>query len=79
MDATLQTSLLGFLPFLLVGAVFAIPSYLLAIEKGRNPWKWVILCLIPLVNIPCTGYFVGTPSSRLERKIDELLKVQGRA
>jgi hypothetical protein len=33
--------------------------------------------LIPFVNFFCMWYFVGTPSSRLERKMDELLKAQG--
>jgi hypothetical protein len=74
-----EPSLLSFLPLILIGVIFAVPAYMLAVEKGRNPWKWVILCLIPFVNIFCIWYFVGTPSTRLERKIDELLKAQGRS
>jgi hypothetical protein len=74
MDTTSDPSLLfSLLPLLFIGVLMAVPAYMLAIEKGRNPWKWSILCLIPLVNVACMWYFVGTPGSRLERKIDDLL------
>lgn len=79
MNPAPEPSLVSLLPLMLFGVIFAIPAYILAVEKGRKPWKWVLLCLIPFVNMFCMWYFVGTPSSRLEKKIDELLKAQGRS
>jgi len=69
--------LAAFLPLILIGVFFAIPAAILAKEKGRNPVKWVILSLIPLVNGFCLMYLVGTPSSRIEEKVDLLLKRHG--
>lgn len=76
-DVTTPSPLFSLIPLLFIGFVIAIPAYLLAKEKGRNPLKWVILGLIPVVNWICIWYFVGTPSTRLENKIDALLKAQG--
>lgn len=76
MTETAPDPLLSFLPLIIMSTLFAIPAYVLAKEKGRNPWKWVILSLIPIVNMACIWYFVGTPSTRLENKIDTLLKAQ---
>lgn len=76
MESQVASSLSFLGPLFIVGVMFAIPAYMLAIEKGRNPWKWVILCFIPIVNVFCIWYFTGTPSTRMEKKIDELLKAQ---
>ena len=77
MDESQQLSLLSFAPAIVTGLLLAIPASLLAKEKGRSPWKWAILCLIPIVNFACFFYFVGTPSTRLEQKIDALFQRQG--
>lgn len=76
-EVVTPSPLLSLLPLVVMGVIFAIPAYMLAKEKGRNPWKWAILSLIPVVNWFCIWYFVGTPSTRLENKIDALLKLQG--
>jgi hypothetical protein len=69
--------LLSFLPLFLVGVIFSIPAYFLAKEKGRSPLKWVLLCFIPFANIFFIYYFIATPNTRLEKKIDALLEAQG--
>lgn len=79
MNETAPGPLLGLLPIILMSTIFAVPAYMLAKEKGRNPWKWVILSLIPIVNMVCIWYFIGTPSTRLENKIDAILKAQGQS
>lgn len=60
-------------PFIVLGIGFAVVAFKLATEKGRNPWLWVVLSLIPVVNFWCMPYFVGASNLRLEAKIDELL------
>ena len=57
-----------------MSAWFAGLGYLLAKEKGRNTRNWVILGVIPGVNVFAVSYFVGATNLRLERKIDALLQ-----
>lgn len=39
----------------------ATAAFKLAKDKGRNALLWGFLGLIPLVNLVCMMYFVGTP------------------
>ncbi|WP_372642461.1 hypothetical protein [Ancylomarina sp.] len=41
---------------------------------GKNVVLWTVLACIPLVNIVSIIYIVGATNSRLEAKIDRLLK-----
>ncbi|MDP6616273.1 MAG: hypothetical protein QF790_03795 [Gammaproteobacteria bacterium] len=50
--------------------------YMLAKEKGRNATKWVILAIIPIVNLWMLLYAIAATNLKLERKIDALLKAQ---
>jgi hypothetical protein len=65
------------LPLLLLGILFAIPAGLLAQSKGKNVGLWVVLALIPIVNLPSMWYFIGAPDKRIEEKLDLLLKRTG--
>jgi uncharacterized protein (DUF983 family) len=60
-------------PFIILGIGFAVVAFKLATEKGRNPWLWAVLSLIPVVNLWCMTYFVGATNLKLDAKIDELL------
>lgn len=74
-SAAAQPSLIeALMPFFVLGIGFAVVAYRLATEKGRNAWLWAILALIPIVNFWCMPYFIGTTNSRLEAKIDALMK-----
>ena len=55
--------------------IFALIAHMLAKEKGRNVVLWTILGFIPVVNIFCMWFFVGAANLRLEKKIDQLLKM----
>jgi len=68
--------ILSFLPLIVFSVMLAVPATLLAKEKGRDRWKWAVLSLIPGVNVVAMAYFVGTPSSRIEAKLDRLLARQ---
>lgn len=61
------------LPIMILALVMAVPAALLAREKGRNVALWVILALIPIVNVAAIWYFVGTPDRRVSEKLDRLL------
>ena len=60
---------------ILVLFIFAIVAHMLAKDKGRNVVLWTILGFIPVVNIFCMWFFVGAANLRLEKKIDQLLKM----
>lgn len=62
----------SFIPLILMSLLMAIPSHLLAKEKGRNVAKWTILAMIPLVNFACIWFFIGASNLKLEKKIDDL-------
>ena len=66
--------LLAFLPLILISIFIAIPTHLLAKDKGRNVSLWTVLGLIPLVNWFCMPFFIGASNLRLEKKIDALLE-----
>lgn len=73
MQPTPTGGLMAFAPLILISILIAIPSHLLAKDKGRNVILWTILGLIPLVNYVCMFFFVGASNLRLEKKIDTLL------
>jgi hypothetical protein len=73
MDNNNPSTLLTFLPLVLISLFMAIPAHLLAKEKGRNVMKWTILALIPIVNIPCFWFFIGAANLKIEKKIDYLI------
>ncbi|WP_372642465.1 hypothetical protein [Ancylomarina sp.] len=64
----------AFLPMILIFLVIVIPVFKLAKEKGKNVVLWTVLACVPLVNIVSIIYIVGATNSRLEAKIDRLLK-----
>ena len=70
---TLEQSLVSFVPLAIYSVAFGVIAFLLAREKGRNVPLWTILGCIPLVNIFCLGYFVGSPSKKLEAKLDAII------
>ena len=51
--------LMGFLPLIFIGMLFAIVANMLAREKGRNVTLWTVLGLIPFVGYVCMPFFVG--------------------
>ncbi|WP_156480011.1 hypothetical protein [Collimonas pratensis] len=73
MDNQPASSLLSFLPIILMSFSMGIAAHFLAKDKERNVTKWTILGCIPLVNFVCFWFFVGASNLRLERKVDELI------
>jgi len=50
--------LFGFLPIILMQAVFAVPAALLARRLDASPTLWAILALIPIIGL-FFMYYVG--------------------
>lgn len=65
--------ILSFAPIIILSIGFSIAAGLLAKDKGRNVFLWVILGLIPIVNFWCMPYIIGASNLRLERKLDALM------
>lgn len=66
--ANLIINLIIFAIILFVGITsvgFAVVSYALAKEKGRNKFKWTILGAVPILNWFCVIFFAGTDSKAL--------------
>ena len=78
MQPSTETHLMSFIPLLLVSVLIAIVGHFLAKDKGRPVLRWTILCIIPGVNLYCLLFLIGATSLRIERKLDEILKMQGR-
>ncbi len=72
-----QVNFFAFLPTLILSLVMAIPAGLLARDKGRNVFLWVVLAVIPLVNFAAILYFIGTPDRRVNEKLGRLLQRSG--
>lgn len=66
--------ILSLLPLVLLTVPLAILVYHLAKEKGKNVPLWTVLACIPLVNIFILWYIIGTPSKKLEEKMDRILE-----
>ncbi len=65
--------LVSFVPLLIYSLAFGLTSFLLAKNKGQNVVVWTILGLIPLVNMFCIGYFIGSSSKVTDDKLDKIL------
>jgi hypothetical protein len=61
------------LPLIVMTVPIAIVANLLAKEKGRNTVAWVVLALIPFINIWSILYFVGASNFRTEKKLDLIM------
>ncbi|WP_148281768.1 hypothetical protein [Paraburkholderia phenoliruptrix] len=70
---------ISFMPLLLVSLALAVSAYFLAKDKGRAPFRWALVCLIPGFNAACIFFLAGSTSLRLERKIDALLAQRDQA
>lgn len=66
--------LLSFLPFVIIMIPLIFIIMKLAMEKGKNVILWTVLACIPIVNIVILWYIIGTPSKRLEDKMDKILE-----
>ncbi len=51
MNEATAISLAGLLPFMLIGIPFAIGNYFLAKRIGTNEIIWVILSILPIINL----------------------------
>jgi hypothetical protein len=60
-------------PLIVMTVPIAIVANLLAKEKGRNTVAWVVLALIPFINIWSILYFVGASNFRTENKLDLIM------
>jgi hypothetical protein len=78
MQPSTEANLMSIIPLLLVSVLLGIVGHFLAKDKGRPVLRWTILCIIPGVNLYCLMFLIGSTSLRIERKLDELLKMQGR-
>jgi hypothetical protein len=78
MQQSAEASLMSFIPLLLVSVLLGIVGHFLAKDKERPVLRWTILCIIPVVNLYCLMFLIGSTSLKLERKLDEILKAQGR-
>jgi len=58
MQTTPQTTLISFIPLLLMSIIFGLSGHYLAKDKGRPVLRWTILSIIPIVNFPCLYYLV---------------------
>ena len=65
--------ILPFLPIIILSIGFSVVTGLLAKDKGRNVFLWVVLGLIPFVNFWSIPYIIGASNLRLERKLDALM------
>ena len=72
-----SSALLAFVPLLIYSMVLGVTAYLLAKDKGRNVALWTTLGLIPIVNIFCIGYFIGSSSKKIEDKLDTIISRMG--
>ena len=76
-SAPIANALIQFVPWLIVSFIFGFVAFALARDKGRNVPLWTILGFIPFVNMFCASFFIGAANLRLEKKVDELLKILG--
>jgi len=58
MNEATAISLAGLLPFMLIGIPFAIGNYFLAKRVGTNEIIWVILSILPIINLIFMYYVV---------------------
>jgi hypothetical protein len=53
MQPSVESSLMSFIPLLLMSALFGVVGYFLSKDKGRPVLRWTILCAIPFTNVFC--------------------------
>ena len=58
MNEATAITLAGLLPFMLIGIPFAIGNYFLAKRIGTNEIIWVILSILPIINLIFMYYVV---------------------
>jgi hypothetical protein len=78
MQQSAEANLMSFIPLLVVSVLLGVVGHFLAKDKERPVLRWTILCIIPFVNLYCLMFLIGSTSLRFERKLDEILKAQGR-
>lgn len=72
------STLMAFVPLLIVTIPLIFISRKLAIEKGKDVTLFTVLACIPIVNFVTLWYIIGTPSKRLEDKMDRILDALNR-
>ena len=70
--------LLNLLPLVIMTIPLGFIARMLAREKGRNVTLWTVLGFVPLINYFCLAFFIGAANLRLEKKLDQLLELQGK-
>ena len=70
--------MMAFVPLLIVTIPLIFIIRTLAIEKGKDVTLFTVLACIPIVNFITMWYIVGTPSKRLEDKMDRILDALNR-
>jgi hypothetical protein len=79
MQQSTESSLMSFIPLLLMSLLFGFVGYFLAKDKGRPPLLWTVLCLVPFANLFFLTFLVGSTSLRIVAKLDALLDAPARA
>jgi hypothetical protein len=70
--------ILSLLPLIIIMIPMIFVIRTLAKEKGKDVILWTVLACIPLVNFIILPYIVGTPSKRLEDKMDRIIETLNR-
>ncbi len=52
------SAILGFVPLLVVQAIYAIVVFLMARKRRTNPWFWTVGALVPLFGVFVSAVFV---------------------
>jgi hypothetical protein len=68
-------ALIQMVPLLIFSFIGGFVALALARDKGRNILLWTVLGFIPFVNMFCIPFFIGAANLRLEKKVDEMLKI----
>jgi hypothetical protein len=74
MENSPLSALFSLLPIVLMSLPVGITAHVLAKEKGRSVVLWTVLGLLPIINVFCFGFFVGSANLRLEGKVDQLIE-----
>ncbi|WP_156004298.1 hypothetical protein [Thiomonas sp. FB-6] len=72
------STLMNLLPLVIMTIPLGFIARMLAREKGRNVTLWTVLGFVPLINYFCLAFFIGAVNLRLEKKLDQLLELQGK-
>jgi hypothetical protein len=66
--------LASFLPIIILSVTWSITAFLLAKQKGRKPFLWAILALLPFINFLLIWYLIGASDLKHEEKINEIIE-----